>query len=148
MQYVLLSRHSSQVRFRGRLKFVWGCRRGQVSRTEWWPSLSDRDWQKLDGGCAARIMLNYFWHGAARNLKAQGGTLELMKEPDQQLKRCVETNHLQSCSMLKFYLSAVEFSSTAQSACEVQHVNCSHLWFDLLFAFLSRIVTFGWSAFV
>lgn len=30
----------------------------------------------------------------------------------------------------------------------VQHVTRGHLWFDLFFAFLSRIVTSGWSAFV
>lgn len=40
--------------------------KGQVSWTERWPSLSDGDWQKLDGGCAARITVNYSWHAACR----------------------------------------------------------------------------------
>ena len=83
----------------------------QVSRTECWPSFSDKDWQKLDGSCAARIMLNYFWHGAARNRKAQGEAfdstvLELMKAPDHQPSRmCMETNYWLSFLIQKFCLS-------------------------------------------
>lgn len=138
---------------------------GQVSRTEWWPSLSDRDWQKLDGGGAARIMLNYFWHGAARKLKAQGGAcytvvLEWMKEPEQQpsqilywnksLARVLDTRVLLvKCWVQQLYTHRDYIYCC--SAYAVQLVNCSHLGlicFDLLFAFLSRIVTFGWSAFV
>lgn len=160
----LLSVHSRQVRFRGRCA-ARTCGRaagGQVSRTEWWPSLADRDWQEPDGGGAARIMLNYFWHGAARKLKAQGGecyptVLGWMKEPDQQPSQIFywnkslaqPTSTCQECRAISTHTHIWVYAAKTTRA--VQHVNCSHLGlicFDLLFAFLSRIVTFGWSAFV
>lgn len=127
-----------------------GAAGGQVSRTEWWPSLSDGDWQKPDGVCAARVMSNCFWHEAARNPKAQGGAfysivLKLMKEPDHLLSQMLYGNKplalLPGTKVL--LVSCWVWQYTAKSTCAVQHVNCSHLGLISYLLFSAELLPSG-----
>lgn len=121
----------------------WRCRRpakqdGAVTFTHWW-SLTAAWWRLCS--------LNYVELYLTRSCEEAVKLKEYRNKWRNLTSSSTEAKH--EC-WLKFFMSFVELSAAAQSTCTTRcnNVTRGHLWFDLFFAFLSRIVTSGWSAFV